>query len=303
MRAAFHTLVARIRGFLRPNALDADFDQEMAAHLAAAEEDAVRRGLTREEAHRRARIELGGLTQLREASRAAQGLPWVGAFWLDIKLGVRLLAKYPALTLVSTLALAIGIAIVGGFHAGTEFMVRPTLPDAHGKRIVGIWNHDLARSDRGEQTLGDMLAWRRELTAVHDIGAFVLQQRTVAVAGGQTRLVPAAQISASAFGILRATPLLGRALVDDDERPDGPAVALLGYELWQSVAQGDPGIVGRTILVGGVQHTIVGVMPREFAFPRREQIWTPLRIPSTAVQPGEGPVIDLSFGRLATGSA
>ena len=212
VRAAFHTLVARIRGFLRPNALDADFDQEMAAHLAAAEEDAIRRGLTREEAHRRARIELGGLTQLREASRAAQGLPWVGACWLDIKLGIRLLAKYPGLTLVSTLALAIGIAIVGGFHAGTEFIVRPTLPDAHGERIVAIWNHDLARSDRGEQTLGDMLAWRRELTSVHDMGAFVLQQRTVAAADGQTRLVPAAQISASAFEILRTAPLLGRAL-------------------------------------------------------------------------------------------
>lgn len=301
MRAAFHTLVARIRGFLRPGALDADFEEEMAAHLAAAEEDGVRRGLTREEARRVAHVQLGGLTQLRDASRAAQGLPWAGPFWLDLKLGVRLLFKHPGLTLVSTLALAIGIAIVAGFHAGTEFMVRPALPDAYGERIVAIWNHDIATSDRGEQRLGDMMAWRRDLTSVHEIGAFVLQQRAVAVGDGQTRLVHAAQISPSAFEMLRVVPLLGRPLVEDDERTDGPAVALLGFELWESALRSDPAIVGKTIRVGGAEHTVVGVMPSGFAFPRREQLWTPLRLPGAGLQPGDGPAIEMSFGRLATG--
>ncbi len=298
MRALFHTIVARVRGFLRPGGLDADFEQEMAAHLAAAEEDGVRRGLAREEARRVAHVQRGGLTQLREASRAAQGLPWLGTFGLDIKLGVRLLFRHPGLTLVSTVALATGIAIVAGFHAGTEFVVRPVLPDAEGERIVGLWNHDVALSDRGKQTLGDMLAWRQELTSVHDVGGFVLQERAVAAADGQTRLVPAAQISASAFAMLRAAPLLGRPLVEDDERPDGPAVALLGFELWQSALRSDPAIVGKAIRVGGAEHTVVGVMPGGFAFPRREQLWTPLRIPSAGLRPGEGPVIDLSFGRL-----
>jgi putative ABC transport system permease protein len=246
-----------------------------------------------------AHVQLGGLTQLREASRAAQGLPWLGTFGLDLKLGVRLLFKHPGLTLVSTLALAIGIAIVAGFHAGTEFMVRPVLPDAQGDRIVAMWNHDIARSDRGEQTLGDMLAWRQALTSVHEVGAFVLQQRAVVAEDGQTRLVHAAQISASAFALLRVTPLLGRPLVENDERPGSAAVALLGFELWQSALQGDPAIIGKTIRVGGADHTVVGVMPGGFAFPRREQLWTPLRIPSAGVQPGNGPVIDMSFGRLA----
>jgi predicted permease len=271
----------------------------MAAHLAAAEEDGVRRGLTRVEARRVAHVQLGGLTQLREASRAAQGLPWLGTWWLDIKLGVRLLFKHPGLTLVSTLALAIGIAIVAGFHAGTEFIVRPELPDARGDRIVAIWNHDLARSDRGEQTLGDMLAWRQALTSVEDVGGFVLQQRVVAAEDGQARLVHAAQISASAFALLPVAPLLGRALVESDERAGGAAVALLGFELWQSALQNDRAIVGKTIRVGGVEHTVVGVMPSGFAFPRREQLWTPLPIPSSGLRPGSDPVIDMSFGRLA----
>jgi predicted permease len=301
VRALFYTLVARVRGFLRPDALDEDFEQEMAAHLAAAEEDGIRGGLTRDEARRVAHVQLGGLTQLGEASRAAQGLPWLGTCWLDIKLGVRLLFKHPGLTLVSTLALAIGIAIVAGFHAGTEFMMRPVLPAnyAQGDRIVAIWHHDVARSDRGEQTLGDMLAWRQALTSVQEVGAFVLQERAVAGRDGQTRLVHAAQISASAFALLRVAPLLGRPLVENDERPGSAAVALLGFELWQSALHSDPAIVGKTIRVGGAEHTVVGVMPSGFAFPRREQLWTPLRVPPSGLRPGSGPAIDMAFGRLA----
>ena len=297
----FHTLAARIRGFLRPGDVDADFEQEMAAHLAAAEDDGVRRGLTREEARRTARVELGGLAQLREASRSVQGLPWIGSFWLDIKLGVRLLGKYPGLTVVSTLALSIAIAIVAGFHAGTEFMVHPTLPEPGGDRIVAIWNHDMATSDRGGQTLGDTLTWRQELTSLEDVGAFVLQQRVVATVDGRTRLVRASQISPSAFRVLRIPPLLGRPLLDGDERPGGPPIAVIGFELWQSALGGDPAVVGKTIRVGGTEHTVVGVMPGGFYFPRREQLWTPLRIPSAGLRPGEGPEIGLSVGRLVPG--
>jgi predicted permease len=298
--ALFCTIVARIRGFLRPGGVDADFEQELSAHLAAAEEDAVRRGLTRDEARRVALVQLGGLTQLREASRAAQGLPWVGTCWLDVKLSVRLLLKYPGLTFVSTVALAIGIAIVAGFHAGTEFMVRPVLPNAQDDRIVAIWNHDASVSDRGDQTLGDMLAWRRAVTTVEHIGAFVLQERAVSATDGLPRLVWTAQISASAFEMLRVAPLMGRLLVEEDERPGGPAVALVGFEFWQSELLGDPTIVGKTIRVGGAEHIVVGVMSKGFAFPRREQLWTPLPIPDTGLQPGEGPAIDRSFGRLAS---
>jgi predicted permease len=301
VRAAVHRLIARVRGFLRPAAFDADFEAEMDAHLAAAEQDGVRRGLAPDEARRAALIELGGLTQLRDATRAAQGLPWIGACWLDIKLGARLLVKYPGLTVVSTLALAVGIAIVAGFHAGTEFVVRPALPDAEGDRIVALWNHDVARSDRGEQTLGDMLVWRSALASLAHVGAFVLQERAVAVTDGRTRLVPTARISASAFAMLPVAPLLGRVLSEEDERPGAAAVALVAFELWQSAMQSDPAIVGTTIRIGGADHTVVGVMPGGFAFPRREQVWTPLTL-SAATQPGEGPAVDMSFGRLSPGA-
>ena len=87
MRALFHTLVARLRGFVRPAAGDDDFNQELEAHLRMAEEEKVRRGMSPTEARREARLELGGVTQLREAARATRGLPWIDTFWLDARLG------------------------------------------------------------------------------------------------------------------------------------------------------------------------------------------------------------------------
>ncbi|HEY6509709.1 MAG TPA: permease prefix domain 1-containing protein, partial [Vicinamibacterales bacterium] len=70
-----HTMLARVRGFLHASDVDAEVEQELQAHLAIAEDDKVRSGMTREEARRLARLELGGVAQLREASREARGLP------------------------------------------------------------------------------------------------------------------------------------------------------------------------------------------------------------------------------------
>jgi len=298
--ALVHTVLARLRGLLRPASLDRDIDDEIESLLAMAEEEKVRRGLSRDEARRRARAELGGVAQLREAGRAAQGLPGVASAWLDLKLGVRLLLKYPGLTVVSTLALSIGIAIVAGFHAGTNFFIRPSLPVPEGERVVAIWNHDAIRADRGTLTLGDVQTWRDRLGAIDDLGTFVLHERVVALSSGPTQLVRTAQISPVVFGMLRVPPLLGRTLIEADAQPGSVPVAVVGFYLWRSAFGGDPGIVGRRLRVGGVEHEIVGVMPEEFAFPVSEQLWTPMpRL--DGIQPGEGPNVEMAVGRLAAG--
>jgi hypothetical protein len=254
VRALLFTVLARVRGFLRPDDPDRDLEAELVEHLRMAEDAKVRHGMSREAARREARLELGGLTQLREEGRDARGLPWLSGAWLDVKLGGRLLAKYPGLTLVSTVALAIGIAIVAGFHAGTNFFVNPSLPVPDGDRVVAIWNYDVGAGDRGSQTVGDMLALRAELRSVDDVGAFALYQRVVAVADGPTRLMRTAQISPSLFRAVQVPPLLGRSLVEADEQPTGPNVAVIGFDLWQTDFRGDPGIIGRAIRLGGVEH-------------------------------------------------
>ena len=77
MKALFHSIVARLHGFFRSRSLDSDFSQELEEHLAMSTEAKIRRGMTQEQARREARVELGGMTQLREVGRAARGLPWL----------------------------------------------------------------------------------------------------------------------------------------------------------------------------------------------------------------------------------
>jgi len=226
----------------------------------------------------------------------------LGFSLLDLKLGVRMLFKYPGLTLVGTLAMSVAIATVAGFHAFTGQFISPHLPVPDGDRVVGLWNVDAAGGGRGRQTVGDMLTWRTELESLEDVGAFTTHERVIfSAAGGRARSVRAARISPSAFRMLRVPPLMGRPLVADDEQPGSPEVAVLGFDLWQSEFKADPAIVGKTIRMGGVQHAVVGVMPAGFNFPINEQLWTPFRIPSSSLEPGAGPRVAYTIGRLAPG--
>ncbi len=97
----------------------------------------------------------------------------------------------------------------------------------------------------------------------------------------------------------RVLPLLGRTLVQTDESPSAPAVAVIGHSLWQRRFLGDPGIVGRSVRIGIEQTTIVGVMPAEFGFPVAHEVWVPLR-PQTLSNTSDAEAL-LVFGRLATG--
>ena len=92
------------------------------------------------------------------------------------------------------------------------------------------------------------------------------------------QLVRIAAITASGLRMTRVAPLLGRVLLDEDERPGALPVVVLGYEQWQRRFNGDPGVLGRTVRLADTPHTIVGVMPEGFAFPIFHRAWVPLRL-------------------------
>src|SRR5688572_11287742 len=144
MRALFHMVLARIRDFLRPAASEADFERELEAHVAMAEEDKVRRGMSPEQARREARLDLGGEAQLREAARAARGLPWLETFWLDARLGLRMLRRFWGLTLVGGLAMAVTIGLGASMFTIWDTFAGTRLPLDQGDRVVAIQPFDKA---------------------------------------------------------------------------------------------------------------------------------------------------------------
>ena len=110
-----------------------------------------------------------------------------------------------------------------------------------------------------------------------------------------------AEITASAFQLTLVPPLLGRSLVDADERAGAQPVAVIGYDVWQSRFAGDPRVVGRTVRLGPQPTIVVGVMPEGFAFPVAHSLWVPLRLNPLDYQRRQGPQIGI-FGRLAPGA-
>jgi putative ABC transport system permease protein len=232
--------------------------------------------------------------------RRRGGLMRMGLSWLDFKLGFRMLSRYPMLTVVGSLAMAVAIAVGAGTFEVITRVTDPSLPLAGGDRIVGLNYWDRAESGARPASAYDVLNWREGLRTVEDIGAFRLVQRNLIVGEQVGDPVDAAEISAAAFRVTGVPPLMGRALVDEDESPQSPAVVVLGNRLWKMRFGADPAVIGRVVRLGATQATVVGVMPEGFAFPVRQNLWTPLRVRELPQEPGRGPFLR-AFGRLATG--
>ena len=224
-----------------------------------------------------------------------------GISWLDIKLGARMLVKYPGLALVGGLGMAVAIAIGAGSFAFFYSHMYPEIPLPEGDRIVALENWDVRASDEERQSLHDFATWRREMRTVRDVGAFRTIGRNLITGEGTPEPVPVAEMTASGFRVARVAPLLGRPLVDDDERKGAPPVVVIGHDVWKTRFDGDPRIVGRELRLGNTVHTVVGVMPEGFAFPVSHRFWVPFRADPQDHVRGKGPEIFV-FARLAPGA-
>jgi putative ABC transport system permease protein len=283
-------------------ASESRMDEELAFHIDMETQRLVReQKLSPEEARRRAVARFGGVTQHAESLREGRGLAWLGGLNLDMKLGGRMLVKYPGLTLVGGLAMAFSIWIGALVFEGVRTLMHPSLPIRGGDRIVEIANRNVDKNNDEKRILYDYGIWRGTLKSVVDLGAYRDVTRNLILGPEDTRLVALAEMSSSAFRITSAKPHLGRLLSERDEQPDAPPVVLLGYDVWRNRFAGDHRVIGRAVQIDNAFATIVGVMPDGFKFPVAHELWMPLRLSAYDRTPGAGPAITV-FGRLAEGA-
>lgn len=200
----------------------------------------------------------------------------IGFSWLDVKLGLRMLARYPGLSFAG--GLGIVLVVLCGILAGIfDSVINGTLPFDRGERIVSIENRDTRRN---EPAAHDFESWR-DLTTVSHVGAYRIVARNIAAPGQRPEAVRMAEISASSFTIAGVPPLLGRYLVAADEQRGAAPVVVIREDEWRRRFAGDPDVVGGSVRVGDLPATIVGVMPKTFGFPVNETYWMPLHLDPT----------------------
>ncbi len=292
--------ILRLLSSLLPGRAESELDREIRSHLQLLEDKYVAEGMSQSEARYAARRAFGGVEQVKEHQRDARMFRWLAGWPLDLKLGARMLVKYPGLTIVGGLAMAFaiwaGLVIVGVVGLFTH----PTLPLSQGARLVELRIIDLEANDEEEKILHDFLEWQQSLRSVIEIGAWRDSNRNLVVAPGDARPVKVAEISASGFRVSDADPLMGRVLTEADEQPAAPGVVVVGYEVWQTRFGGDPQVLGRAVQVGTEHYTVVGVMREGFEFPISHDVWLPHKTAGLGTAPRSGPP-NTVFALLAPG--
>jgi putative ABC transport system permease protein len=238
----------------------------------------------------------------RRAGRSLDGLmSQYRISWPDLKLSARLLVKYPGLTLVASLGITVAVTICAAFFSFVSASFYPTLPLDEGDRLVGLENWDVAGNNENRRSLHDFVTWRQDMKSVVDISAFEDIQAGLVIGSESPAVVKVAAMTARGFQAARVPPLLGRYLVEDDEREGAAPVLVIGYDAWVKRFAQARSVIGQNVRLGDTIHTIVGVMPERFGFPVNHQFWTPFRANPLTVARGAGPELFV-FGRLAPGA-
>src|SRR4051812_36188102 len=234
------------RWIVRPDH-EEELNEELRFHLEQRTRDYVDRGMTPESARRAAAQRFGDAARVRNvcapmlaADRTAEARRTLWRVsWIDVKLGLRMFVRYPGLSLVSVTGMAVAIAIGAGYFTVLGTWLDATLPLPEGERIISIRNQSLSGSSLSDASGADFLDWRDQLKSVRDLSAFRNQTRNLTV-DGSTDVVRVAAMSASGFPVARVAPIMGRGLVEEDERPGAPPVLVIGYDEWRGRFGGDP---------------------------------------------------------------
>jgi putative ABC transport system permease protein len=235
-------------------------DEQIAAYIAA--------GLEADQARRRARLEFGGLDQVKENCHEARRVYLLEAASQDVRYGLRMLRKAPGFTAVAVLTLALGIGANTAIFSLVNGVLLCPLPFPHADRLAGITG--------GTYPKGAFADMRKQVRTMA-VGAYYEGYELNLTGLGEPVRLNGTVVSAELFSVLGAPAQIGRTFRSGEDVSGKNTCVLLSHALWQQRFGGDPRIVGHWIDLEGMRREIIGVMPSSFRFPSSQtDVWIPL---------------------------
>ena len=274
-------LLFRLRALFRRDALEAELDEELRIHFERQIEKYIRAGASPVVARRRAVLEFGGVTQIKEDCRDARGVNLFENLIQDVRFGARMLRKNLGFSIIAVVTLALGIgANAAIFSALNTVLLRP-LPIKEINRVVS----SIALRE-GFDPFGTSLveyeAFRDRAHSLENLG-IALQRSFNLTERGEPERVEGAVIQSDYLVTLGVTPMLGRSFTAEENRPGGASVALVGYGLWRRRFGGDLNLIGQSLNLEGRATTVIGILPPAFDLPNSAEIWVPYQRDITAL--------------------
>ncbi|HUJ24224.1 MAG TPA: ABC transporter permease, partial [Bryobacteraceae bacterium] len=242
-------------------------DNELRDYLERETKDNIAAGMPPDEARHAAMRKLGSVPNIKEETRAVWGWVWLERLWQDLRHGRRMLVKNPGFTIVAVISLAIGIGANSAMFSLADALLLRPLPVLRPGEIVTVGT---VESTAG---FGSIVASYRDYVDLRDqnksfdgLAAFTDVTFGFATArGGLPQMKMGTIVTDNFFRVMNAEPDLGRSFrPDENQVPGRDAVVVLGHDFWQKELAGDRSILGRKVLIDGIEFTVIGVAPASF---------------------------------------
>jgi len=282
------TIRERLSGLKLDSAREEEIVDELAQHLQDRYEFSLSEGASEVQARRQALDELSGgrlAEELRSIRRPIAldpiGVPHrkggpLSGFIPDLKIAFRNMRTKLAFSVMVIGMLALGVAGNAAIFSIFDGLFLRPLPFADAERLIDLdetapkWNlHFVGISNP------DFYLWRKNNGSFDGMAFFTGGSFNFSDRGTAQRIL-GGQVTYDLLDVLGLKPVLGRGFLLEEDKPGGAKVAMLGYDFWQRVFQGDRNVLGRDVKLNEEPYTVVGVLPREAVLPERAELWTPL---------------------------
>jgi putative ABC transport system permease protein len=261
----------RLAAFFRKRPLDGDFAEELDIHVALLIDENIARGMTPEEARRKALIELGGVEQARELHRETRSLPFLESLSQDLRYALRTLRRDVGFATFTILIVGLGVgASCTIFSVVNTLLVHP-LPFREPASLAWVANHDDATGDMSAKTtqVDHFLDMRAQSQSFSDMAAYMAFYGVgdaKLIGDGEPERLTSVPVSQNFFSVLGVEPRIGRQFSAEECKWNAPGAVMLTDGIWRRKFGADPNIVGRAISFDGGPKTVVGVLPASFDF-------------------------------------